>query len=64
METDKPLSKKARPGEMTIRGSLKPGITAPCDYCDEGVPKEQGVHVVRDPMGFDGDQRIPCPRET
>lgn len=29
METDKELSKKARPGELTIRGSMEPEVILP-----------------------------------
>jgi len=58
METGKDLSKKARPGEMTLRGTRTPDPV--CDYCADGNVAVDGWHTIKDPMGFDGDQRIPC----
>ena len=67
METGKPLSKKAEPGQMTLRGSTKPDyITGPiCDYCNEGVEVRRNAlgrwHIIEDPEGIEGVMRIPCP---
>lgn len=32
-----------------------------CDYCDEGLPKDnEGWHLRVDPDGYEPTQRIPC----
>jgi hypothetical protein len=66
METGKELSKKARPGQTTIRGSMKPdvivepyGYQNECDYCDDGVPKIDGWHVIDDEV-IGESVRVPC----
>jgi hypothetical protein len=62
METGKPLSKKARTGELSIRGTRAPDQV--CDYCAEGLPvSPEGWHNVIDEE-LQQYARVPCAKRA